>query len=165
MTTKPSTTNTVEQLITTLTTETRALAAKVESFTVTLAPQSRRSALRFRRGGDTVVSRIARLAAKHDLGGTGLGASTMLSDLHLAQVLLPLQTELAALSQRVEDTILKSKSDCWQSTTRCYSVLEALSRGNPDLLTELQPVQEFFSTRKRKTKPAPVKTGSEAMKN
>jgi hypothetical protein len=135
----------------------RTLAAEVSKHTLGLDPISRRRALKFRTGGEAVVQRIASLTERYGTSSTQTSSKDAAAKLQVIGQLVPLQTELTSLLQRVSDTLLSVRSDCWHTTVFHYSVLEALSRKNPDLRSELLPVQEFFSTGKRKVKVPAVK--------
>jgi hypothetical protein len=131
----------------------------VAPIAVALNTEGRRKAVKFRPGGEKVVSRVAQLSTMYALPESEQLSKRMDEKLQLASQLAPLHTLLDSLTQRVSDTMLVAKSDCWQSTLVRYGMLEMLARVKPEIQRELQPVQEFMAVGKRKAKvsPAPAK--------
>jgi hypothetical protein len=136
----------------------KALSHALESFTVALTAEQRQATTKFRPGGEAIVATVGRLADEHAVALPGVSVEDMSADLLLAQRLAPLATALEALSQRVDDTVLEARSECWWAATALYTSLARVAGGSPALETSLKPVTEFFAAgRRKKTPPSAAK--------
>jgi hypothetical protein len=132
--------------------EVHRLEKDLEKCTVDLTVEERRSALKFRPGGERIVALIAALARETGVDVPAAKIEDMQHGVALAERLAPLATAVAALLQRLEDTILEARSEAWSTVTIYYGVLQQLARTDARLATELEPIVEFFAVGKRAQK-------------
>jgi hypothetical protein len=140
--------------------ELSAIQAEVQKIKAALAPvgvkltaEERQSAVKFRPGGEEVVTELARLAKQHNATIPGVNADDMLADLKLAQQIAPVAKELEEASRLANDTLLEAQGECWWAALAYYSLLLTMSRNEPALADHLQPIVKFFAIGKRKAKP------------
>lgn len=122
-----------------------ALSEELQEFTVSLSADQRKRTIKFRRGGEGVVSAVAVLADKHGLSLPATSTAGMASDLTLAQRLAPLAMAVSALQQRIDDTVLEAQGESWWAATAYYTVLSRMASGDPELQTALKPLIDFFA--------------------
>jgi hypothetical protein len=124
----------------------------LEKCTVDLTVEERRSVVKFRFGGERILALIAELAREAGVDIPGAKIEDMQHGLILAERLSPLTTAVAALLQRLEDTILEARSEAWSTVTIYYGVLQQMARTDARLATKLEPIVEFFALGKRPQK-------------
>lgn len=126
---------------------------------VDLTAKERQQAVKFRPGGEVVVSLVGTLATQQGVVLPKISVDEMNNDLALAQRLKALVATVAALQQRIDDTILEAQSECWWAATAYYTTLVRMADADPQLADALKPAIEFFSTGPRQ-KPVPPTTPS-----
>jgi hypothetical protein len=123
-------------------------------YCVGLTPDERLHTLKFRKGGEGIVGKLAALVRSQSVTLPGISAEAMQADLNLAQALGPVRDQLADLHQLVDDTILEARSECWYSATAFYTALSRLMGAAPEIKTVIAEIATFFSTGRR-SKPTP----------
>ena len=91
----------------------------------------------------------------------------MTSSLQLATALQPLATTLTGFLQEVDDTGAQAQGASWSTASALYSLLKRMSRKDPKLKAQLEPVQEFFAYRRpvATDKTAAPKAGKESRRD
>jgi hypothetical protein len=135
----------------------QALLTKVSESAEILAPcsvvltaEERARATKMRPDGEWVVKTLGQIANDHGLSLPGLSVAGMLADMGVADQLKPLAAKTAALSERVEDTILEARSECWWAATAYYTALVRMADSNPEIAKAIKPVIDYFAVGKRK---------------
>jgi hypothetical protein len=127
-----------------------ALSELLGPVTVNLSGEERLRTTKMRVDGDWVVSRIADLAAARNMSLPGISIAGIRGDLALAQQLGSLATDTTAFQQRIDDTVLEARSECWWGTLAYYTALVRMAGTDPALADALKPVVEYFSRGKRR---------------
>nr|HEX4313343.1 hypothetical protein [Kofleriaceae bacterium] len=120
-----------------------------------MTPDERKKSLKWRTGGDQVVSLVARQVERYEVSLPGISVDDMNADLELATRLAPLAEAATEFAQALTDTILQARAECWWAATAYYTTLRRLADANPTLLAALEPAVEFFAHGPRQAKPSP----------
>jgi len=129
---------------------------ELRPYGITLTTDDRKRTLRPRRGAEPHMQRVHDLAVKHGVAIKNIPLAGMAGDLALAKQLQPVEDELRAGLQLVEDTGTQADSEAWEAFLAYYGVLSSMADRSPDLAAELQTVIDFMATGPRK-KPPPAK--------
>jgi hypothetical protein len=122
-------------------------------FLISLSADQRKRLIRFRPGGETVVSKVGEAASKRDVSLPGISVENMQADLALVHALAPVAAELETFTAEVDDTVLEAEAECWWAATAFYSSLSRIQATDPKLESELKPVVDFFALGRRKKAP------------
>ena len=104
-------------------------------------------AVKFRKGGETVVPDLASLSASFGLEVPTRPTAEMTANLESASALMPLRVSLAQLTKQVDDVYNSDRSAVWTTATMLYSMMKRIARNEPKLAASLAPLQQFFSYR------------------
>lgn len=110
-----------------------------------LSIDERRRLPKARRGGETIVSTIARLGKEHGLDLSGRSIDAMSLNIERAQAFAPLREALVVCLQMVDDAILANSGEAWQTATLVYTMLRRLAKTNKTLAVQIAPLTEFFA--------------------
>lgn len=119
-----------------------------------LKTKERQSVLKFRKGGDRIVTLLARLAREHGVVAHSTSVDEMQAKLAFADELRPFADKVRAFSRLLDDVLLVTQGQSWTLVVATYGMLRAVSLTNPALQTELAPVKEFFTSRKSAATPS-----------
>ncbi len=124
----------------------------VQRFMVKLNARQRRSLLKLRPDADKVVALITRLAHEQGIDVKSNPVDDMANALGAARSLQPLVGIAQAFAQTLADMMRGNQSLAWTGATLYYSVLKRMSRHDPELAKQMEPLQGVFNKRS-----APVK--------
>lgn len=107
--------------------------------------------LKMRKGGAQVVTDLVALCNHHGITSVGpVTVTAMSAEIDRANALNSIGVNLSAVQKELTDAAFSAESTCWQYATALYTVLLRLALMNPTLAAGLQPVQEFFQTKRTK---------------
>ena len=135
----PITTNEVESML--------ALVAKAQAAlgdASVLTTKARKGHLKLRRGAQQVIPTIATLAAKHGLEMPSMPISDMSSKIEHAQRLREVLGAVSVFQKLLEDEILTSEGDGWETATATYSTLRRAAKSRAEIGVELSTVEHWF---------------------
>jgi hypothetical protein len=132
-----------------------AIANDLADHVVTLTKAQRRTATKFRKGGDKVIPLIANAATRFGVTSQAADPKEMVSQLAIANALLPVVSRVQALSEMLSDTVLTAHGKSWTIASALHSGLVILAKTNPSVAPELAPISPVFS-RKKKAATAPA---------
>jgi hypothetical protein len=118
---------------------------------VSLTPDERRHTLKFRPGGEPIVSSLAAAVREHNVSLPGITADGMQADLLLTQRMKPLRDAAETLCQFADDTMLEASSECWYAATAYYTALSRMVSSFPDLKATIGQIASFFGVRRRQS--------------
>jgi hypothetical protein len=84
----------------------------------------------------------------------------MTAQTELASELEPLQKSLQAFLATVDGNVFLANSNSWETATALYGILKKVAKADPEVRTQLAPVQEFFAYRHKPTSGASKKKGT-----
>lgn len=122
-------------------------------YLVLLDDDQRRAALKPRTGWEPVAGTVAALARRFGVSLPGITPDGLEADRRLAERLAPLAAKVSAFQQRLDDTVLEARGECWYAATAFYTALSRVGDSSAELSGALKPVAEFFARRAKK--PAP----------
>jgi hypothetical protein len=125
------------------------IAQRIAKWSVRLSTDERRALLKFRPGGDKVLTTITSLAERYDVADSDAPIDGMNADMLLARRIAPLTAAVSALAQTLADTELQAQSEAWQAAVLNYALLGIKARNNAGLGGELASVRQFFAIGKR----------------
>jgi hypothetical protein len=120
-----------------------------------LTPAQKLHALKFRKGGDKIISQIGNLAQQQQLESPALNVSDMMTTLGKAQALQPLSDRVAAFAKHVDDVVFKAESDSLAMAQQFYALLQRRALTDNELATAMAPVVTYFAR-----KPVPKAAGA-----
>ena len=120
-----------------------------------LTPAQKRHALKFRKGGDKIISQIGNLAHQQQLDSAGLNVADMVATLGKAHALQPLSDRVAAFAKHIDDVIFKAESDSLAMGQQFYALLQRRALTDGELTTAMAPVVTYFAR-----KPVPKAVGA-----
>jgi hypothetical protein len=110
-----------------------------------------RQMLKLRKGGAEVIPTIAVLARQYGLVQVGsLSVDTMEARLAESTGLERIAKKAEVFAKALSDSTIRVQSECWQTATTLYTMLQRLALTEPNLALALQPIQAFFQTKKTK---------------
>jgi hypothetical protein len=104
-------------------------------------------AVKFRKGGENVISELASLSEEFGLEVPTRPTADMTASLQNATDLRPLRIVLAKLTNKVDGSYMTDRSAAWTTATMLYSMMKRVSRSEPELAAGIASLQEFFSYR------------------
>jgi hypothetical protein len=127
---------------------TTLLALTSQSVTV----KQRKAATRSRKGMEKVIPTLANLSTEHGVSVPKQPTSGMTSNLALVSQLEDVQTKLTGLLTLVGNNIDVARSASWNTGTTLYGMLTKAAHRDPQLKSQLAPVQEYFAYRTKVAK-------------
>ena len=137
----------------------------------TITAKQRKAATRSRKGMEKVIPALSLLSDEHGVSVPKQPTSAMTSNLELVSQLEPVQLKLTSLATLMADTIDGARSGSWNTATTLYGMLQKAAHRDPQIRSQLAPIQEFFAYRhpsvraeltKQKAKKAALKAEKEA---
>jgi hypothetical protein len=113
----------------------------------TLTAKQRKAATRSRKGMERVIPTLATLSAEHGVSVPKQPTSIMTSNLELVTQLEAVQQKLTGILANVGNNVDASRSTSWNTATTLYGMLQKVAHRDPQLKSQLAPVQEFFAYR------------------
>jgi hypothetical protein len=136
-----------------------ALALPSQSVTA----KQKRAATRSRRGMEKVIPTLASLSTEHGVAVPKQSTSQMTSNLALVTELESVQQKLVGILTLVGNNLDATRSGSWNTATTLYGMLQKVAHRDPQLRSQLAPVQEFFAYRTPAAKSAhPKQKGKKA---
>ena len=108
-----------------------------------------RHALKLRKGGAQVIGQVIDLCNHHGISTVGpVTVQGLSAQAARADALNQIGVPLGAVQKKLADATFSAESGSWQSATALYTTLQRLSLVDPTILAGLQPVEDFFKTKK-----------------
>jgi hypothetical protein len=124
-----------------------------------------RRATKMRKGGAEVIPKILALCQQHGITQIGtLTAQEMSDELQRGDALVQVGLKSGAAQKKVKDAAMSAHGRSWQIGTTMYKTLQRMAVDDPVLALGLQPVEEFFQTKRTKGKVRENKKASDAKK-
>ena len=96
---------------------------------------------------ERVIPTLATLGNEHGVSVPKQPTSTMTSNLELITQLEAVQQKLTGILATVGNNVDASRSTSWNTATTLYGMLQKVAHRDPQLKSQLAPVQEFFAYR------------------
>jgi hypothetical protein len=125
----------------------QAAVAAMALTTPKLTKRQKQIAAKARKGSEKVIPTISLLANQLGVNLPLQPTSTMTAQVALAHELEPLQKALQAFLASVEGNTFQANSGSWETATTLYGILKKVAKADPEVRTQLAPVQEFFAYR------------------
>jgi hypothetical protein len=128
------------------------IAAHVGETPALNADQIRR-ATKMRKGGAGIVPQLLALCAQQGVTQIGpLTTKEMSEQLARGDALVQVGKHTGVVQKQVKEAGMNAHGRTWQIATTMYKTLQRMAVDDPELALGLQPVQEFFRTKKTKGK-------------
>jgi hypothetical protein len=124
-----------------------------------------RRATKMRKGGAEVIPKI--LALCQQQGITQIGSLTtkeMSEQLSRGDALVQVGLSSGLVQKKVRESAMSAHGRSWQIGTTMYKTLQRMAKDDPELALGIQPIEEFFQTKRTKGKVRANKKASEAKK-
>jgi hypothetical protein len=129
-----------------------AKAQAVLGDAVVLSTKARQGQAKLRRGAQQVIPTLAALALKHGFEMQSMPISAMSAKLEHAQLLREVLGAVTVLQKKLEDAILVSEGESWQTATVTYSTLRRAAKSRPEIGVEIAAVEHWFRSAYRGAK-------------
>jgi hypothetical protein len=124
-----------------------------------------RRATKMRKGGAEVIPKILALCQQHGVTQIGsLTAQEMSDQLQRGDALVQVGLRGAVVQKKVKDTAMGAHGRSWQIGMTMYRTLQRMAVDDPEVALGLQPVEEFFQTKRTKGKVRENKKASDGKK-
>jgi hypothetical protein len=115
---------------------------------VALSNQELKRALKFKKGGEQQLPKLAQLSARYGVEVPARPTAAMMASLDQATEVEPARTAIEELGKVLDDFYFGSRSDAWATATTLYGMLKKASRRQATLAAAMVPLQEFFAHRR-----------------
>jgi poly-gamma-glutamate capsule biosynthesis protein CapA/YwtB (metallophosphatase superfamily) len=128
-----------------------------------LTAKQQRQITKARKGMERVIPKLASLSVTHGVSVPKQSTSDMTSNLELANQLEPIQQKLMRALTLVGNHIGNARGASWGTATTLYGMLKKAAHRDPEIRTDVAPLQEFFAYRHSSVKKnASKQTGNKA---
>jgi hypothetical protein len=119
-----------------------------------LTAKQRKAATRSRKGMEKVIPTLATLSTEHGVSVPKQPTSQMTSNLALVTQLEAVAQKMTGALALVGNSVDVARSSSWTTATTLYGMLQKVAHRDPQLKSQLAPVQEFFAYRTAAAKEA-----------